>query len=79
MFLWRFNSGGTIITANTVIFSAIATDDHHPLWSCSIHQNAANSKTIRFCYIAQNFNIQHNKSFIVYKMAMGILFTNLNE
>ena len=26
-----------------------------------------------------NFNIQHNKSFIVYKMAMGIFFTNLKK
>ena len=26
------------------IFSAIATDDRHPLWSSSIHQNAANCK-----------------------------------
>ena len=25
-----------------IIFSAIATDDRHPLWSRSIHQNAAN-------------------------------------
>ena len=36
-----------------VIFSAIATDDRHPLRSRSIHQNAANCMTIRFRYIAQ--------------------------
>ena len=36
-----------------IIFSAIATDDRHPLWSRSIHQNAANCMTIRFRYIAQ--------------------------
>ena len=36
-----------------IIFSAIATDDHHPLRSRSIHQNAANCMTIRFRYIAQ--------------------------
>ena len=36
-----------------IIFSAIATDDRHPLRSRSIHQNAANCMTIRFCYIAQ--------------------------
>ena len=36
-----------------VIFSAIATDDRHPLRSRSIHQNAANCTTIRFRYIAQ--------------------------
>ena len=36
-----------------IIFSAIATDDHHPLRSRSIHQNAANCMTIRLCYIAQ--------------------------
>ena len=36
-----------------IIFSAIATDDRHPLLSCSIHQNAANCMTIRFRYIAQ--------------------------
>ena len=36
-----------------IIFSAIATDDHHPLRSCSIHQNAANCMMIRFHYIAQ--------------------------
>ena len=36
-----------------IIFSAIATDDRHPLRSRSIHQNAANSMTIRFRYIAQ--------------------------
>ena len=35
------------------IFSAIATDDRHPLRSRSIHQNAANCMTIRFRYIAQ--------------------------
>ena len=37
-----------------IIFSAIATDDRHPLWSRSIHQNAANCMTIRFRYIAQH-------------------------
>ena len=36
-----------------IIFSAIATDDRHPLRSCSIHQNAANCMTIHFRYIAQ--------------------------
>ena len=36
-----------------IIFSAIATDDHHPLRSRSIHQNAANCMTTRFRYIAQ--------------------------
>ena len=36
-----------------IIFSAIATDDRHPLRSRSIHQNAANYMTIRFRYIAQ--------------------------
>ena len=37
-----------------IIFSAIATDDRHPLRSrsSSIHQNAANCMTIRFHYIA---------------------------
>ena len=30
-----------------IIFSAIATDDRHPLQSRSIHQNAANCMTIR--------------------------------
>ena len=34
-----------------IIFSAIATYDRHPLWSRSIHQNAANCMTIRFRYI----------------------------
>ena len=36
-----------------IIFSAIATDDRHPLRSCSIHQNAANCMTIPFRYTAQ--------------------------
>ena len=36
-----------------IIFSAIATDDRHPVRSRSIHQNAANCMTIRFRYIAQ--------------------------
>ena len=36
-----------------IIFSAIATDDRHPLRSRSIHQNAANCMTILFRYIAQ--------------------------
>ena len=38
-----------------IIFSAIATDDRHPLrsQSRSIHQNAANCITIRLRYIAQ--------------------------
>ena len=31
-----------------IIFSAIATDDRHPLRSRSIHQNAANCMTTRF-------------------------------
>ena len=35
-----------------IIFTAIATDDHHHLRSRSIHQNAANCMTIRFRYIA---------------------------
>ena len=35
-----------------IIFSAIATDDRHPLRSRSIYQNAANCMTIRFRYIA---------------------------
>ena len=37
-----------------IIFSAIATDGRHPLWSRSIHQNAANCITIRFRYIVQS-------------------------
>ena len=36
-----------------IIFSAISTDDRHPLRSRSIHQNAANCMTIHFRYIAQ--------------------------
>ena len=36
-----------------IIFSAIATDDRHPLRSRSIHQNAANCMTIHFRYSAQ--------------------------
>ena len=36
-----------------ILFSAIANDDRHPRRSRSIHQNAANCKTIRFRYIAQ--------------------------
>ena len=36
-----------------IIFSAITIDDHHPLRSRSIHQNAAYCMTIRFRYIAQ--------------------------
>ena len=36
-----------------IIFSAIATDDRHPLRSRSIYQNAANCMTIRLRYIAQ--------------------------
>ena len=36
-----------------IIFSAIATDDRHPLRSRSIHQNAANCVTICFRSIAQ--------------------------
>ena len=36
-----------------IIFSAIATDDRHPLRSRSIHQNAANCVTICFRNIAQ--------------------------
>ena len=36
-----------------IIFSAIATDDRHPLRSRSMYQNAANCMTIRFRYTAQ--------------------------
>ena len=41
-----------------IIFSAIATDDRHPLRSRSMHQNAANCMTIRFRYIAQPRGVQ---------------------
>ena len=41
-----------------IIFSAIATHDCHPLWSRSIHQNAANCMTIRFRYIAQSRGVR---------------------
>ena len=41
-----------------IIFSAIATDDRHPLRSRSIHQNAANCMTIRFRYIAQSRGVR---------------------
>ena len=41
-----------------IIFSAIATDDRHPLWSRSIHHNAANCMTIRFRYIAQSRGVR---------------------
>ena len=41
-----------------IIFSAIATDDRHPLRSRSIHQNAANCMTIRFCYIVQSRGVR---------------------
>ena len=37
-----------------IIFSAISTDDRHPLRSRCIHQNAANCMTIRFRYTAQS-------------------------
>ena len=37
-----------------IIFSAIATNDRHPQWSRSIHQNAANCMTIHFRSIAQS-------------------------
>ena len=36
-----------------IIFSAITTDDRHPIRSRSIHQNAANCMMIRFRSIAQ--------------------------
>ena len=36
-----------------IIFSAIATDDRHPLRSRSLHQNTANCITIHLRYIAQ--------------------------
>ena len=36
-----------------IIFSTIATNDRHPLWSHSLHQNAANCMTIHFRYTAQ--------------------------
>ena len=41
-----------------IIFSAIATDDRHPLRSRSIHQNAANCMRIRFRYIAQSRGVR---------------------
>ena len=44
---------GFLSIRKVIIFSAIATDDRHPLRSRSIHQNAANCMTIRFRYIAQ--------------------------
>ena len=41
-----------------IIFSAIATNDRHPLRSRSIHQNGANCMMIRFRYIAQPGGVQ---------------------
>ena len=41
-----------------IIFSAIATNDRHPLRSRSIHQNATNCMTIRFHYIAQPMGVR---------------------
>ena len=41
-----------------IIFSAIATDDRHPLRSRSIHQNAANCMTIHYRYIAQSRGVR---------------------
>ena len=41
-----------------IIFSAIATDDRHPLRSRSIHQNAANCMMIHFRYIAQSRGVR---------------------
>ena len=41
-----------------IIFSAIATDDRHPLRSRSIHQNAANCMTIRFHYTVGGLGVQ---------------------
>ena len=41
-----------------IIFSAIATDDRHPIRSRSIHQNAANCMMIRFRYIAQPMGVR---------------------
>ena len=52
MLLLTFISHFVIDFLSIIIFSAIATDDRHPLWSRSIHQNAANCMTIRFRYIA---------------------------
>ena len=36
------------------VFSVIATDDHHLLWSCSIYQNAAFGLVIHSSYISQS-------------------------
>ena len=47
-----------------IIFSAIATDDRHPLRSRSIHQNAANCMTIRFRYIAQPRGVRKTYSLV---------------
>ena len=44
---------GFLSIRKVIIFSAIATDDRHPLRSRFIHQIAANCMTIRFLYIAQ--------------------------
>ena len=41
------------LSRKVIIFSAISTDDCHPVRSRSIHQNAANCMTICFRYIAQ--------------------------
>ena len=51
--LLTFISHFVIDFLSIIIFSAIATDDRHPLRSCSIHQNAANCMMIHFRYIAQ--------------------------
>ena len=52
-FISRFVIDFLSIIRKVIIFSAIATDDRHPLRSRSIHQNAANCMTIRFRCIAQ--------------------------
>ena len=57
-FISRFVIDFLSIRKVIIIFSAIATDDRHPLRSRSIHQNAANCVTIRFGYIAQSRGVR---------------------
>ena len=53
MLLLTFIAIDFLSIRKVIIFSAITTDDRHPIRSRSLHQNTANCMTIRFCNIAQ--------------------------
>ena len=82
MSMWSFSGGVTLKCCSSKLFfiifkkyKQIITLRCYPIILMSKKIPISCSTNVG----SQNFNIHHNKSFIVYKMAMGLFFTNLKK